>query len=334
MRKSLCAVLAALLSATLSAAAVGAAETVYPATVGNGNRKIVFEKAPERVVTNGDSNIIELMFALGLEDKLVGYAGFPGSKHQVSPEYREKLAKIPVAQEGYITLETLLGTDPDFFLSGYNYGLDIPGSTAGNAVTPEELEKHGVKSYAITESLIRVMNKPPVTLEDTYNDLRNLGVIFNVQDKAEAVIAGMKARVSAIREKLAGVKATPRVFIFRSFGTPNEDAPRACGGQAMPSALLRLAHAGNIFDDVESSWIKVTWEEVVARDPDVILILEYRATPENESKAMLLDNPALQGVKAIRDKKLIYMSVDEVYPGPRAVRGLELIARGLYPGKF
>ena len=146
MRKSLCAVLAALLSATLSAAAVGAAETVYPATVDNGNRKIVFEKAPERVVTNGDSNIIELMFALGLEDKLVGYAGFPGSKHQVSPEYREKLAKIPVAQEGYITLETLLGTDPDFFLSGYNYGLDIPGSTAGNAVTPEELEKHGVKS--------------------------------------------------------------------------------------------------------------------------------------------------------------------------------------------
>ena len=72
MRKSLCAVLAALLSATLSAAAVGAAETVYPATVDNGNRKIVFEKAPERVVTNGDSNIIELRFALGLEDKLGG----------------------------------------------------------------------------------------------------------------------------------------------------------------------------------------------------------------------------------------------------------------------
>ncbi|MDY4031771.1 MAG: ABC transporter substrate-binding protein [Pyramidobacter sp.] len=334
MRKSLHVIFAALLSAAFFAAAAGAAETVYPVTVDNGNRSVTFESAPRRVVTNGDSNIIELMFALGLEDRLVGYAGFPGSKHQVSPEYREKLAKIPVAQEGYIALETLLGADPDFFLSGYNYGLDIPGSTAGNAVTPEELEKHGVKSYAITESLIRVMDKPPVTLEDTYNDLRNLGVIFNVQDKAEAVIAGMKARVAAVREKLDGVRESPRVFIFRSFGAPNEDVPRSCGGQAMPSALLRLAHAANVFDDVESSWIKVTWEEVVARDPDVILILEYRATPENESKAMLLDHPALQGVKAVRDKKLIYMSVDEVYPGPRAVRGLELIARGLYPAIF
>ena len=145
MKKVLRSFLVAAASLAMAAASF-AAETVYPVTVDNGNRRIVFEKAPERVVTNGDSNIIELMFALGLEDKLVGYAGFPGSKHQVSPEYREKLAKIPVAQEGYITLETLLGTDSDFFLSGYNYGLDIPGSTAGGAITPEELEKHGVKS--------------------------------------------------------------------------------------------------------------------------------------------------------------------------------------------
>ncbi len=334
MKRFFRSILVSVVSLLCLAASAFSAQTVYPVTIDNGNRKIVFEKAPERVVTNGDSNIIELMFALGLEDKLVGYAGFPGSKHQVSPEYREKLAKIPVVQEGYITLENLLNANPDFFLSGYFYGLDIPGSTAGNSVTPEELEKHGIKSYAITESLIRVMKKPPVSLEDTYTDLRNLGVIFNIQDRAEAVIASMKARVAAVQEKLKDVKEGPRVFIFRSFGVPNEDVPRACGGQAMPSALLHLVHASNIFDDVDDSWIKATWEGVVARDPDVILILEYRGTPEEKSKAMLLDNPALQQVKAVRDKKIIYMSVDEVYTGPRAVRGLELIARGLYPDLF
>ena len=158
MKKVLRSFLVAAASLAMAAASF-AAETVYPVTVDNGNRRIVFEKAPERVVTNGDSNIIELMFALGLEGRMAGYAGFPEYGGQVSPEYREKLKAIPIAAPGYITLEALLGANPDFFLSGYNYGLDIPGSTAGGAITPEELEKHGVKSYAITESLIHVMKK-------------------------------------------------------------------------------------------------------------------------------------------------------------------------------
>ena len=76
MKKVLRSFLVAAVSLAMAAASF-AAQTVYPVTVDNGNRRIVFEKAPERVVTNGDSNIIELMFALGLEGRMAGYAGFP-----------------------------------------------------------------------------------------------------------------------------------------------------------------------------------------------------------------------------------------------------------------
>ena len=93
---ALCA--AAMLLLALSPAE--AARTAYPVTIDNGDRQVTFEKTPERVVTNGDGNIIELMFALDLDDKLAGYAGFPEYGGQVAPDHQERLKKIPVAAPG------------------------------------------------------------------------------------------------------------------------------------------------------------------------------------------------------------------------------------------
>ncbi|MBQ4419673.1 MAG: ABC transporter substrate-binding protein [Synergistaceae bacterium] len=324
-------VLLVLLALSLAASAAFADATSYPVTINNGNREVVFEKAPERVVTNCDSNIIELMFALGLESKLAGYAGFVEEGCNVSPEYQEKLKAIPMTAPGYITLEVLLGANPDFFLSGYNYGLNIPGDTTGDAITPEELEKHGIKSYAITESLIRVMKKPVVSLNDTYNDLKNLGIIFDVQDKAEQVINDMKFRVASVESKIKDVKGDKpiSVFIYQTWNAPDQP-PRTVGAQAMPSAILSMAGAKNIFSDVDNSYISSSWEEVVARDPEVILLLECGNANGEERAQILRGNPILQGVKAIKDNKIIVMRVEEFYPGPRAVHGLEALAKALY----
>lgn len=328
-------VLLGVLILCLSAGAAFAEATKYPVTIDNGNRKVTFEAAPSRVVTNCDSNIIELMFALGLEGKMAGYAGFVEEGCNVSPEYQEKLKAIPMTAPGYITLEALLGANPDFFLSGYNYGLNIPGDTTGDAITPEELEKHGIKSYAITESLIRVMKKPVVSLNDTYNDLKNLGIIFDVQDRAEKVISDMKFRVMNVESKLKDVKAEKPVsiFIYQTWNAPDQP-PRTVGAQAMPSAILNMAKARNIFADVDNSYITSSWEEVVARDPDVILLLECGNANGQERAKILLENPILQGVKAIKDKKIIVIRVEEFYPGPRAVHGLEALAAALYPDLF
>lgn len=333
MKKVLCILVLSLFCIFCGAAY--AVDTEYPFTINNGNREIIFEKAPERVVTNCDSNIIELMFALGLDDKLAGYAGFIEEGCNVSPEYQERLKAIKMVAPGYITLEALLGANPDFFLSGYNYGLNIPGDTTGDAITPEELEKHGIKSYAITESLIRVMKKPVVSLEDTYNDLKNLGIIFNVQDKAEEVIQDMKFRVMSVESKLKDVKTEKpvNIFIYQTWNAPDQP-PRTVGAQAMPSAILNMAKARNIFADIDNSYISSSWEEVVARDPDIILLLECGNANGQERAEILRNNPILQGVKAIQDNKIIVIRVEEFYPGPRAVHGLEALAKALYPDLF
>ncbi len=306
--------------------------TNYPVTIKNGNREVVFQAAPKRVVTNGDTNIIELIFALGLENKMVGYAGH--HKKTVSPQHQSKLKKIPMISEGYIKLESLLGANPDFFLSGYYYGMDIPGDCTENCITPEELERFNIQSYAITESLIRIMDKPPVSLEDIYNDIRNLGIIFNVKAKAEKVIQSMKNRTDTVMKKVATKKDKKlNVFIFPLWGAPDNPPPTAAS-QAMPSALITLAGAKNIFSDLNDSWVKVTWEEVIGRNPDVILMLEYGTIPGEVHKQYILDDPALKGMNAVRNNKIFMIPVQNVYTGPRAIDGLEKIAEFLYPELF
>lgn len=338
MKKSLRSVFAAgALLLTIGAASF-AAQTVYPVTVDNGNRQIVFEKAPERVVTNGDSNIIELMFALGLDDRVIGYAGFNPKRMMVSDKYMERLSKLKMVSDDYITLEQLVGANPDMFLSGYFYGLDIPGDTTGSAVTPEELDKYGIKSYAITESLIRVMKKPPVSLEDTYNDMRNLGVIFNVQDKAAAVIKSIKARAAAVTDKTAALQEPVNVFILRVVTDADaavDTAAKTVGGQAMPSALTALAGGRNVFGGIDDSWIKVSWEDVIGHDPDVIVILAYGFTIDCDAIAETLRNtPELSGVKAVKNNRIYSTRVENTYPGPRAVDGLEILAKFYHPELF
>lgn len=328
----------AALALLVMAGASFAAESVYPVTIDNGNRQVVFEKAPERVVTNGDSNIIELMFALGLDGRVIGHAGFNPSRMTVSDKYVERLSKLRMISDDYITLEQLVGANPDMFLSGYFYGLDIPGDTSGGAITPDELDKYGIKSYAITESLIRVMKKAPVSLEDTYTDLRNLGMIFNVQDEAAKVIDSMKARATAVTDKTSAVQEPLNVFILRVVTDGDVaigSAPKTVGGQAMPSALTALAGGRNIFGNIDDSWIKVTWEDVIGRDPDVIVILAYGVAIDCHKVAETLRHmPELSGVKAVKNNRIYGTRVENTYPGPRAVDGLEILAKFYHPELF
>ncbi|PIE44276.1 MAG: iron ABC transporter substrate-binding protein [Gammaproteobacteria bacterium] len=306
------------------------ATTKYPVTIKNGNRYITFESSPQKVLTNGDSNIIELMFVLGLEDKLIGYAGFPYYGYEVSEKYKEKLNKIPMVSYGYIKLEKLLSVNPDFFLSGFWYGLDIPGDCTQNCITPKELSRYGINSYAISESLVRVMKKPPVSMEDVYVDIRNLGIIFNVQNKAKDLILSYDQRIKSLRKTIAKVVKPLKVFIY----TQGYETPGTAAGQAMPNALVKLAGAENLFDDIKDSWIDVSWEEIIGRNPDFVLILEYGKFPGEKLKNYLFTKPGMEGVSAVVNNKIFIMRVEDAYTGPRAVTGLEMMAHAFYPELF
>ncbi|MEO5613694.1 MAG: ABC transporter substrate-binding protein [Cypionkella sp.] len=300
--------IALLLSATSAAA--------FPVTVKSCNRDVTFDAAPIAAISN-DVNLTEMMLVLGLRNHMVGYTGISGWK-TLDSEMREGVAELPELSAKYPTKEVLAGADADFFFAGWNYGMKV-----GGEVTPETLEPLGIKTYELTESCIFVGAKAKSSMDDMYNDILNLGLIFGVEDKAMALVDGYKAHLTEIT---AGVdRVNPlRVFVYDG----GEDTPFTAGKYAMPTALIEAAGGVNIMDDLDKSWATVAWEPVVERNPQVIVIVNYGDVTAEQKIAFMKGNPAFAGIDAVKNNRFVVLEYVEATPGPRNIKAVEKLVAG------
>ncbi|WP_322004266.1 ABC transporter substrate-binding protein [Paraburkholderia tropica] len=320
MNRGLRAAVALLLACASAAAHAGH----YPVTVRSCNRDVTFTQTPARAVSN-DVNLTEMMLALGLRTRMAGFTGISGWK-TADPALQAALLGLPELARRYPSLETLAAAHADLYVAGWNYGMRV-----GGPITPQTLARFNIATYELTESCSHVMPRPAASLDDVYNDLRNLGAIFDVEARARMLIASMQSRVADVRSVLnANTQTTPRVFVYDS----GEDKPFTAGALAMPTALIRAAGGRNVMDDVAQSWTQVSWESVVARDPQVIVIVDYGAVTAAQKEAFLLGSPALANVAAIRARRFVVVAYDAATPGVRNAQAVETIARGLHPEAF
>ena len=291
--------------------------THYPLTIQSCNREVTFQQAPKHAVSH-DINMTQMMLALGLKPQMAGYSGVSGWK-AVTPDMQTLLDGLPELAAKYPSVETLLNANVDFFFAGWDYGMRVGGD-----LTPQTLQPLGINVYELTESCAFVMKRSPATLEDTYNDLRNLGRIFDVQDRANALIGAMQARVAEIRQGLPADK--PRVFLYDS----GEDRAMTSGRLGMPQALIDAAGGRNVLDDVEASWTRVNWETVVERNPQVIVIVDYSEITADQKIRFLLNNKALQSVDAIKHQHFIVIPYVQATPGIDNVLAVATLAKGFH----
>ena len=293
---------------------IAAAQT----TVQSCDRSVTFDAPPERAISN-DVNLTEMMLALGLADRMVGYTGISGWK-TLDENMRAGIEALPELSAKYPSKEVLLGADADFFFAGWNYGMKV-----GGEVTPETLEPFGIRVYELTESCIHIMQKDKAGIEDMYVDLLNLGRIFDVQDRATALVDGYRADLAAFAADLQ-TGAPPRVFIYDS----GEDAPFTAGRYAMPTALIEAAGGVNIMDDFEKSWASVTWEEVVERNPEIVVIVNYGEVTAAQKRDFMMSNPAFAQVDAVKNDRFVTLEYVEATPGPRNIKAIKDLARAFW----
>ena len=291
--------------------------TRYPLKIQSCNREVTFNQAPEHAVSH-DINMTQMMLALGLKSRMVGYSGVTGWK-AVTPQMATLLDGLPELAAKYPSVETLLNANVDFFFAGWDYGMRVGGD-----LTPQTLQPLGINVLELTESCAFVMKRPAATLDDTYNDLRNLGRIFDVQDRANALIARMQAQVGAVQKTLPAEQ--PRVFLYDS----GEDRAMTSGRLGMPQALIAAAGGRNILDDVDASWTRVNWETVVERNPQVIVIVDYSEITAEQKIQFLLDNRALQSVDAIKQRRFIVIPYVQATPRIDNVLAVETLAKGFH----
>jgi len=289
-------------------------------TVTSCNRSVSFDAPPKAAISN-DVNLTEMMLVLGLADRMVGYTGISGWK-TLDEDMRAGVSELPELSEKYPSKEVIIGADADFFFAGWNYGMKV-----GGEVTPETLEPFGVKVYELTESCIHIGPKDKVSMDDMYNDLLNLGRIFGVEVKAQALVQGYKTQLSTFAATVDKGEAPLRVFVYDS----GDDAPFTAGRYAMPTAMIEAAGGVNIMDDFEKSWATVNWEAVVERNPEVIVIVNYGDVTAEQKIDFMKNNPAFADIDAVRNDRFVVLEYVEATPGPRNIRAIQKLAAAFWP---
>lgn len=300
----------------------GALAEQQAVTIDNNDRTTTYEAAPERVVALSYSNA-ELLAALGLEDKVV--AIFPGMYvlDDVSAEYRETVAAMPLVTEGLNrgtpNLETILDQEPDFVLGTY-YNF-----TATSCGTPEDFETMGAHTYANEGTYVS-----GATLENTYNDILNLGKIFRVEERAEALVASMREQEAEIREKCAALEPVS-VFVYDS----GEGTLYSIAGGGLENELVTIAGGANIFADQEGHYIGASIEGIIERNPEVIVVFDYSITsPADEKIAYLKGLPELADVSAIVNDRFVVVPIYAMFPSVQNIDVIQTLAAGLHPDQF
>jgi len=313
-------------STTPSASATGTsnekstATSYEPVTITCMQRTTTYKKAPERVIAFSFSTA-EMLIALGLKDKLVGIATTHTRIEDVQEKYTSDLKDIPILADGILSLEGALKTNPDFCIGDcYNF-------MAKNSGTPEDYNKAGVNVYIQEGTYVE-----GATYENTYNDILNLGKIFNVQDRANKLVEEMKAKISQVESKVDNLNAIS-AFIYDS----GEGTLQSVGRDSLESNIVKAAGGKNIFSDTEGHYIEVSTESVIERNPEVIIILDFfdEGGKDGNGKAAYLKGlPEMANVPAIKNNRIIVIPYANITPSLENSSVTEKIAEYLHPDVF
>ena len=318
MKKSI--TIAAVIATTLAALSVsGQAQTPsrFPMTITNCGIKTTFTKMPERVVSLY-SVTTELLLRLGLGDKIVAAANFGEAMPSDLEGAYKKLNLI--GKDFIIPKEVLLTQRPDFVMDNQpDYFYDA----AQGFATRAEIKAAGAQTYTISAKCENRASKG--SLEDIYTDLRNIGRIFDVSAKADAVIREMSKKVAEVRTRVAGRKPL-KVMIYDA-----GEGPLGVFGPGSYDYVLRLAGGENAFADLKLNYEQVSVESVATREIDVVIVSEY---DDKTAARIAFIKKTFPNLKAVKNNRVLSVPYGLMNPGVRNHLGVEAFAKAIFPDAF
>lgn len=310
--------------------------TTAAATAQNCGLEVTVPGPPQRIFA-AYQPAVEMAHALGVGDRLVGTAYLDS---QVLPEYAQAQAAAPYTPE-LPSREALLATQPDFVLSGFNdvFAQEAADSSFGTRASLREL---GIATWIFgplcptADGLAdEAIDPSSVTVENVYTDVRDLGRLFGAEDRATEVVADMQARIAAVRERVAGADR-PSVAVIR----PMDDGTfRVAAGPDFITRILDIAGADNAFADLtERRNVPVGAEEVIARDPDVILTstccdASYTVADAATDVERIRTNPAFANLTAVAGDRVEPFLFADRAAGVRVPHAAELVASLVHPDR-
>lgn len=276
--------------------------------------EVTFTHVPEKVLAV-NANAGDQLMAMGLGDKIIGRA-YTNSK--INPKWNDEYEKIPNLGDAALSLETILDQEPDFV-----YGRSSAFSEKNNT-THDTLSSYGIMSLSSIEGYTLGAD-----VDVVYEDFYNLGRIFDMEEKAEQIVNDMKTQIEAVEKAVEG-KEKVKVFVY---DMAQEGGAYTCGDN-FTAKLMEHAGGENIFKDMEETWANVSWEEVVERNPEVIVINNYGDTTLEQKMEELKENPALADISAIKEDRIISVNLCEVFASSMTGDTIEKFAEAFHPECF
>lgn len=271
--------------------------SAFPLTITDDDGvEVTIAAEPERIVTFAPS-MTEIVFELGLGDRLVGVSG-PFDDY---PAEAEDVEEVGGAGDFGVdpTIEKVVSLEPDLFLT-------IPGGDQWK--------------QRLRDLEIPVVTLHADTLDDLLTDIGTIGLLTGAVDEADALAEQMGAEADAIT---ASAETTGHVSCFFEVYFP---PLTTVGPNTFIYDLLERAGCDPVTEEATSDYPEWSVDELVADGPEVYLV-----TPESaKSVAAVSKRPGFAAIPAIEDDRVVLVEGDLVTrAGPRVIEGLRQLAEAL-----
>ena len=272
-------------------------------TIDNCGTEITVDAPPQRILTI-KSTTLELLLALGVQDRIIGSAYSDGP---VPERYADAAADIPVISDKLPSQEAALAAEPDFIFGGWESNFSIDGVGERDA-----LQKLGITTYVAPSACKSAEYMPdPLTFDTVFDEFVEAGEIFGAEDAAQQLVADQ-------REQLDALTPDPREFsaVWYSSG---RDEPYVGAGIGAPAMLMEAAGLRNAFADEHDTWISASWEKVAELNPDVLVLIGSPGNTVDDKIALLTSNPVTSTMDAVVNRRFVTLDFAAAEAGVRNV---------------
>ncbi len=272
-------------------------------------RTVELAKTPERIISLAPSNT-EILFALGLGSKVVGVTDFC--------DYPPEAAAVEKVGGIEPNLEKIVALKPDLILA--IGGSPATASIAGNV---ELLNK-------FDELKLNVLILSPTDLESVLAGIKLVGRATGTEKAAEQLVAEMQKKVDDVVTKTKNASQRPKVFYELDATDPAK--PFTPGPKSWHDTFIAMAGGVNIAANAPAQWAQLSAEEIVAQNPDIIILGDANWGVD---AAAVKARPGWGAIKAVQEGD-IYPIDDNLLsrPGPRLADGLVALAKIINPELF
>ncbi|MEU9029018.1 ABC transporter substrate-binding protein [Streptomyces sp. NPDC048383] len=306
------------------AAATGThARTTYPLTLQNCGTDVTFKTPPKKVVTLNQT-AAEILIHLGVADRIAG-SGYEIEKtpDAIAAQYE----KIPIlsAPGQEIKHEKLLEAQPDFV-----YGSFASMFTKEQSGERKQLHDLGVPTYLTEFDCAFHESVADANFEMLYEEYRRLGKIMGVPAAGDKLAAEQQAVVD---KAVGAVKKRDTPLKVMWFYSTYEGTPWAAGPGGLPQHISELVGVENIFADAKTKWAEVSWDEVAARNPDIIILADMtRGEPNDTAKEkidLLKKDPLTNKLAAVQGDRFITIPGSHMDPSYGSASAVPPLVDGL-----